>query len=198
MKRYDLYPIPLWYDTLPISDIETHEAVIFCEEIRQRHPEGVNVSNVGGWQSDKFRYNSIIGTPLHVYFKRIKERIDKILLELGSSGKSELQTVWININKKHNYNISHVHPGSTLSGVFYLTKNNSEIIFKRPVDANTAFLFGIRSYQNTTLSYTYTPFTPDANHLIIFPAWLEHRVEPSESNENRISIAFNIGISNIV
>jgi hypothetical protein len=35
------------------------------------------------------------------------------------------------------------------------------------------------------------PFTPATGHLILFPSWLEHRVEPFEGEGERISIAFN-------
>jgi hypothetical protein len=35
------------------------------------------------------------------------------------------------------------------------------------------------------------PFSPATGHLLIFPAWLEHRVEPFEGAGERISIAFN-------
>ena len=33
---------------------------------------------------------------------------------------------------------------------------------------------------------------PEDNKLILFPSWLEHDVEPSKSDEDRISIAFNV------
>ena len=35
------------------------------------------------------------------------------------------------------------------------------------------------------------PFSPATGHVVIFPAWLEHRVEPYVGTGERISIAFN-------
>ena len=35
------------------------------------------------------------------------------------------------------------------------------------------------------------PFSPATGHLLLFPAWLEHRVERFEGSGERISIAFN-------
>jgi hypothetical protein len=35
------------------------------------------------------------------------------------------------------------------------------------------------------------PFAPGAGHLLMFPSWLEHRVEKFEGEGERISIAFN-------
>jgi hypothetical protein len=35
------------------------------------------------------------------------------------------------------------------------------------------------------------PFSPATGHLLLFPSWLEHRVERFEGAGERISIAFN-------
>lgn len=34
--------------------------------------------------------------------------------------------------------------------------------------------------------------TPHVGLLVVFPSWLEHRVEPHENREPRISIAMNL------
>jgi Putative 2OG-Fe(II) oxygenase len=41
-------------------------------------------------------------------------------------------------------------------------------------------------------SGTGIPFLPDAGHLLLFPSWLEHRVERFEGPGERISVAFNV------
>jgi hypothetical protein len=38
-------------------------------------------------------------------------------------------------------------------------------------------------------SYHY--FDPEPNLMILFPSWLKHDVEPNQSDEERISVAFN-------
>ena len=35
-------------------------------------------------------------------------------------------------------------------------------------------------------------YTPQDNVLILFPSWLKHQVETNQSEEDRISISFNI------
>jgi hypothetical protein len=40
-------------------------------------------------------------------------------------------------------------------------------------------------------SGTGIPFSPETGHLLMFPGWLEHRVERFEGTGERISIAFN-------
>ena len=34
------------------------------------------------------------------------------------------------------------------------------------------------------------------NMIYMFPSWIEHYVEPNRSDEDRISMAFNIGVKN--
>jgi Putative 2OG-Fe(II) oxygenase len=41
-------------------------------------------------------------------------------------------------------------------------------------------------------SGTGIPFAPATGHLLLFPSWLEHRVEPFAGSGERISIAFNV------
>ena len=44
--------------------------------------------------------------------------------------------------------------------------------------------------------YTSFRFTPKEGRMILFPSHMEHQVLPSESDEDRISIAFNLeGVS---
>lgn len=46
------------------------------------------------------------------------------------------------------------------------------------------------NYHNSTL----WGFRPEDNYLFLFPAWLKHSVTPNLSQEERISISFNISI----
>jgi len=195
MQAHTLFPTPLWYDTIPFTELERQEAIFFCKKIQEYDPVGITVTNIGGWHSKAFTYNDVISTPFLNYFNYIIKNIDKILIDIGSPGTSKLINAWVNINNKNNSNKSHNHPGSILSGVFYLTKRNSKVVFKRPVDANMAFLIGIKSSHETYLSFAETYFIPNSHDLIIFPSWLEHYVELNEYNEERISIAFNIDVN---
>ena len=36
--------------------------------------------------------------------------------------------------------------------------------------------------------------TPNSNMLLIFPAWLEHKVDANLKNDSRISVSFNSNI----
>jgi uncharacterized protein (TIGR02466 family) len=39
-------------------------------------------------------------------------------------------------------------------------------------------------------------FNPLEGRMLIFPSYLAHQVEPNESDEDRISVSFNLSIVN--
>ena len=53
---------------------------------------------------------------------------------------------------------------------------------------STNFLFGGQLYE----------YQPKEHDLIMWPAYLDHFVEPSESDEDRIMISFNLDIDKSV
>ena len=127
---------------MPFGKSDTQKAIDFCKHIRHNDPNGRQLSNRGGWQSQDMFFKDIVNTPLEIYFNTIKTYVENAFSDLQVyTSKIELGNVWININANGNYNIVHVHPGSVLSGCFYLTANNSSIVLKRPVDAFFAYLF---------------------------------------------------------
>ena len=100
---------------------------------------------------------------------------------------------WVNINSPGSWNERHSHDpysGTFLSGVFYIKtpKDSGNIRFYDP-RPNIATSSDMRYYNN---GYNIQWYTPEPNMLMIFPPWLEHDVEMNNSDEDRISISFNI------
>jgi uncharacterized protein (TIGR02466 family) len=102
---------------------------------------------------------------------------------------------WINVNRAGDSNVRHCHPGCFLSAVYYLKvpedMKGGEIAFHDPRGPVVAM------YETPTIDLPWVgsgmgiPFSPETGHLLIFPGWLEHRVERFEGTGERISIAFN-------
>jgi len=153
----------------------------------QRLSEGRNVSNIGGWQSDSYveSSNDFLSPLLNI----IKPRVQELYTKYGILRPAEIGSYWFNINKRDNYNIAHRHSRSTFSVVFYFKtpENCGNIIFERPDLLNEFNDFDEQSEYN----YPDWFITPQKNLLIAFPAFLRHGVEPSQSDEERISLAIN-------
>ena len=163
------------------------ELVQHVYEEKDRDPKGRIVSNRGGWQSRDF-----------VKDDKIFSIIGKIFCELPILNKeiSFSLDCWFNINKKGSYNTKHVHPTSDFSGVFWLktSMNCGNIVFESP--NNFSSFREIQSYTekfktDTGCTHGYS-FNPVEGKMLIFPSSLEHEVQPNESDEDRISVSFNI------
>lgn len=148
-------------------------------------------SNRGGWQSPSDFYLDDSFSEFSNYI------IQNSLIALTHYNlEFELSNMWININRRGDYNIIHDHPGSTISGVLWVKtpKNCGSLVFHSPHSFVQHLLLQnvdseIAKEQNYYDNYM---FNPKEGTMIIFPSDLKHGVEPNESDEDRISIAFNL------
>jgi len=185
------FPTPIWTGKFNnVNDIHYEEAVQYCLDCKENSP-GQIISNVGGWHSNSFTFNNLQDTPLAVFLKIIDEHSKQAFTEIGISSAPPIDNIWININKKTDSNALHNHPNSSISGVFYLTQKNSAIVFNRDAGVPKYHLAWMRSKLNTPLSYTNVTYTPERGDFLLFPSWLEHLVNSSQTEEERISVSFN-------
>lgn len=121
------------------------------------------------------------------------------LKKIGMSSEKGFNiTSWLNVNTPGTGHIIHEHYGGLISGTIYFAvpKNSGNIIFydnnKTKVQSN---LFH-RNYQNKITEYNqeFISIEPSVATMILFESWLSHSVGQNVSNENRISVSFNIGI----
>jgi len=100
---------------------------------------------------------------------------------------------WININPKNSINKRHSHPGSVLSGAYYIkypSDADSPIGFYRSREFSDYGWNTQSLEENINLQSTFI-YTPKENDLLIFPSFLEHDVWPNKSDYERISLSFN-------
>lgn len=180
-----------------LTGINNSELKKYANDLRM-HETGVIKSNFLGWQSNIL---TVPNCQINMLVDEILKRIDSAKQGLGFREDTEayLTNLWININPTCSFNRPHVHPDCVFSGVYYVecTADSGKLVCKHPAIAQQY------SLKEETLS-TFTEYntsiwsiTPEAGKLLIFPAWLEHYVEPNTSTEERISIAFNINIRKV-
>ena len=103
---------------------------------------------------------------------------------------------WININKKGDFNEKHNHPNCHLAGVLWIKcpENCGDISFDSPVIYEThqeveSYMQEFKEYNNFFHNYY---FTQTEGRILVFPSHLNHQVLENKSNEDRISVSFNI------
>lgn len=99
---------------------------------------------------------------------------------------------WVNVLPPGRRHRAHSHPNNFLSGVYYV---------KTQAGADTVNFHDPRT-QTAIFRPPVTELTADNTDqvvvkvrdgtLLLFPAWLEHSVDPNRSAEERVSVSFNI------
>ena len=173
-------PIHIIDNVLSDKDINNIKKDIF---------KNTNINTTDNWQSNSFlhkneKYNSLT--------QKIIEIINKVLQDYEYDFDSfEITGMWSNVLKPGEAHRPHTHSNNFLSGVFYVESDEfANIQFMDPRPAANVIEPTIKSYNKENSARWF--FSSTKNTLIIFPSWLLHYVPVNKSNNNRVSIAFNI------
>ena len=173
-------------------DLDTGVLEKFCYDTRNRLSKGVQISNVGGWQSPGLKGKQ------HPEFEKLKQRIVEASLKYHNYVRfkktlnEKISNIWININGKWHSNEYHHHGFATISGTYYVT-GGSNIVFRHPLQYLNDFFWRKNIIEEfSTTNSSVHEFTPKPNTLLLFPPWIEHKVELNDKEDERISIAFNM------
>jgi uncharacterized protein (TIGR02466 family) len=185
IKCRSIFPTDLYF--VDIYDQKENESYK-KELIRLAQTEPGNIrSNRNAWQSDITLWQNEIFKPL---LEKSSFIAQSIISDISTS-KPEfvIRSMWGNINPKGGYNFTHVHPTGWLSAVYYvaLPEGCPGITFEDPRPAK------MMDFQNSCLvDDLYFNHEPQVGQLVLFPSWLPHFVNPNPTDENRISISFNV------
>lgn len=187
--RTDLWATPIWQYYISDDVVNFTKVISEVYKIKQSQTSRI-LTNDGGWQSDFIESSN---TEISKLMDYIKHNIQKCYNDLNVKKRfcSNQIVYWININTFGHTNRKHIHPNSIFSGCVYLKvpKNSGNIIFN-PNLTNEYFFRSFTECDNDITSFE-TEFFPEEKKVIMFPAFLPHSVSRSNSNEDRISIAFN-------
>ena len=152
--------------------------------------KGVNKTNVNGWHSQTDMHLKKEYDPLSKeLFQMQKEIIEEEYLDMNP----KLGNMWANINPPGGYNNSHIHPNSLFSGVYYVKgqPNSGRLSLMDPRPGAQQCMPTRKKGKLPSELWRETYYDPIPGRLIMFPAWMWHKVEPNKSNDIRISVSFN-------
>jgi uncharacterized protein (TIGR02466 family) len=217
MPLYNLFPTPIYKDpatlenydpvqleiqaalkTIKETDDLSHVSYIYKDA-------GARKQERGDYEKAYFISDNLIGEYGLVNLEaRIYEALGRYLTSVNWSALSQtkdavvpnlsnanfkIMNSWINIAEKgvrHDY---HSHPGYTIAGSYYfrVSADQGGINFNNPnlMMYNCGFPEGTQSPQSLEL-------IPNDGDIILFPAWLQHGTSVNTTDEERISVAFNI------
>ena len=86
----------------------------------------------------------------------------------------------------------HTHPNSVLSGVLYLDvpEGSGKIRFHEPNPLKKINKFDIENDSEPNWEWFELP--PEKGMILVFPSWLEHEVLENKSQQDRMTLVFNL------
>ncbi len=195
---------PLFSTPIYLSHLPDHERINiniskFVQSLKQEDKanrdhsgKGYNPHGVGYTSYFEDRTDQILG---HSDLQELVSFLVKCSIEYMRQLRFKLENhrigidrVWVNINSQGSYHLAHRHPGSVVSGVYYISipepNEGGELVFQDPLDAH-------RMAEPSLPSEIGRKIYPSSGLLVLFPSWLEHEVRLQKSSGNRISLAFN-------
>jgi len=184
-----MWPTPYWHTQI-WDFMRSKTRVTFNEDFTNyilnevENKKSVRKSNRGGWQSE-----SVNATDEN--YKPLAEQINEFLRHLNLDIKEvSIPQMWANVNKKGDYNVIHQHGEYNLSGTYYVKvpKDSGRLTFRDPRPAAIGNIFMVNRFDKGE----FMNMNLLEGLLVIWPSFLDHYVEPSNSDEERISISFDI------
>jgi uncharacterized protein (TIGR02466 family) len=112
---------------------------------------------------------------------------------LQSDYKYQISSSWFNVYNKKDFQEFHNHPGAVFSAVYILKNplNGGEFVIMNP--SEPCDMYPIKNLiKKTSLNESYFEYNLKAKTLIIFRSFLKHMVKICNSDEKRITTAFNL------
>ena len=185
-NEHNLFPTPLWQ--IQIKGVDNDAIKEYCYHLKD-NTEGVTISNRGGWHSKEIL--EPLPDALNELFSNFLGFVNDYCAQITGLNNLMLGNFWVNINQKYDYNRSHDHQNSILSGVYYVDCEGEDVgNFVVERDDTAEFFLG--SYKNVS-GFTGTSFaiTPLTGFAFLMPSWVLHSVEQNLTDRDRISVAFN-------
>ena len=175
--------------------IVKNEVLSYIKSERRKDKIGVVKSNQHGWQSEP-KYASFD----YILLDIVKNEVCNNYLSGSRISKENVGmnicNLWININPKGAYNQRHVHPQSDMSGVWWIDipKDSGKLWFHSPHEYdNFAEMESYsEAFKEKTETYPLYYMIPEDGMISLFSSNLHHSVDENKSNQERISISFNI------
>ncbi len=191
---FDIFPSTIFSGNL---NIDNNQILEECYLMRNNDPNGNIRSNYKGWQSklqsleDLYSWNE--WPAISDLAAKAIQFTNEVLFELkyNVEFKEDACCWWVNINDKFAYNVIHSHPKSDIVAVYYpkiSSDDEGQITFVRTDGSLHNELYG------NCDDLSFYKMTVEQGRIYFFPAHLLHYVGPNETDNERISISFNLTI----
>lgn len=109
------------------------------------------------------------------------------IMKVKQQYKRIISSSWLTLNKPGLHTHIHDHGTNHISGVYWFKTNNKDgnIVFRNALKALKCNPIG-----GTDCHEAYFP--PEQGRIVMWPSYLDHKVNENQTMEDRISLSFNI------
>lgn len=138
-------------------------------------------------------------------FAELKTLLDPIAdafaqeLDWDMEGLSlELDAIWVNILEPGFGHSNHIHPGSVISGTYYVSTPDGSARLKLE-DPRLSRMMAAPQLRDDAPEdrRRFVYLEPEVGHAILWESWLRHEVPANMGEEPRLSISFNYALKRI-
>ena len=197
-KILTYFPQPIFRYKVENYKTFNKELEEYIYKLKEEDNEGVVRSNRGGWHSKSFKVREK-GTIQNRFTQELSKYIFDVIQTYGWKCVPErvvVSEMWAIINKPRDFNLIHTHPKAYLSAAYYVKapEKAGRFVIENPLSVAR------HSYpaHATKTEYNIKAAALDIEEgdLLLFPAYLPHKVNENKSDEDRIVISFNVNINN--
>ncbi len=107
-------------------------------------------------------------------------------------GKVQMTTCWVNAMGLGTYHPMHTHPGSVISGVYYVQVPRASSPLKIE-DPRLSLMMAAppRRASAPKSERNYLLLAPKPGEFVLFESWMRHEVPPQREQSRRLSVSFN-------
>ena len=168
----------------------TEKELQFIKDLETRANDG-NTTSVDNYllkSKEMKRIAAFIDKSVQDYFQEVYAPKHKV--------KPYVTQSWANYTNKGQYHHKHSHPNSFISGVFYVAADPAK-------DRIYFYKDGYQQIKVTTENWNHWNseswwYEVGAGKVVLFPSNLTHMVETVQSEDTRISIAFNTFLEGVI
>ena len=180
----NLYPTPIYSAKVDNLDPIQEEMFSALEKTSFK----MNPCWASHYLSDVFfRLNVVKEYELSLFVSELAKHIQNYCNYLNYTGDCQISESWFSLFRKGNYGHIHHHGATDISGVYYI-KTNGE-------DGNLFFETPNQHLGTSKVFSTLTPrheYKPEVGNIMLFPGWLMHGIQTNTTDNERISLSFNI------
>jgi len=193
---FKFFPEPVFkYKLKDFKDLNK-ELTTYIYKLQDEDGGGLERSNKGGWHSKNFGL-TVEGSIQKKFALIMQQYILNVFQNYGWKTEKKnirIKEMWAIINKEGDFNVLHTHPNCYLSAAYYVKapENCGRFQVEDPNIAKRHSYPEILAKNELNLEVA--GINISEGDLLIFPAYLPHKVKKNESNKDRIVISFNVDI----